>query len=213
MRLSLTSLAALATCVALVGCDELRTGIEPLPIGATLDITPDADTIFVADTLTAADSARFVAVVRSFSGDSSSPARARWSSSDPTVAVVSQTGLVTARGPGEAIITVDAGERASARIVILAAVRNLVIAPVLDTLLEGDSTRLMARALDQGGATVSGVRYTWSSSDQRVATVDSTGLVRAIQAGAARITVRAGGLQTGADIVVEAPPIVIPPFP
>lgn len=213
MRLSLTSAAACAALLAVAGCDELRTGVEPLPIGASIRVVPGADTIFIADTVTAADSARFRAWVVSFSGDSALASRARWSSSDPAVATVDQSGLVTATGIGEALITADAGERARARIVVLAAVRSLLVTPTLDTLFEGDSTRLFARALDQNGRVVAGVRYTWTSSDPATATVDSLGMVRALQAGRTRITVRAAGLQATSDIEVLAPPIPLPPLP
>ena len=73
----------------------------------------------------------------------------------------------------------------------------------LDTALAlGDTVRLSAEATDAQGAPIPGVRVTWSSSDESVATVDSTGLVRAVGGGGATITAAAGSVSASAGVTV-----------
>ena len=211
----LTLLAAAVLLAA--GCDELRVPTSPLPIGASLLIAPQSDTLFVGDTVQTGDSVRFVAFVRTYAGDTVEFSGATWHSSDTLVATVDASGLVRARGVGEAIITAEAGERVSARIVVTHATAALLLLPNFDTLLLGDSVQLFAQAYDQAGEPVGGVRYDFSTSAADVATVDSVGLVRAIGVGEARITVTAAGRQAFSDIAVidtvppqPPPPIVIP---
>jgi uncharacterized protein YjdB len=210
-RLAMTTSAVLAAS----GCDELRTATEPLPIGATLHVAPLSDTLFVADSVQPGDSVRFFTSVVTYAGDTVDFTGARWESSNVLVATVDSTGLVTARGFGEAVITAHAGERASARVVIAPATASLFLLPVQDTLVLGDSVQLSAQAYDAGGAPVAGVRYDFVSSADSVATVDSMGLVRAVAPGDARITVSAAGRQAFSDIAVIdsiVPPPPVPPI-
>lgn len=207
--LRLTMIAA--ALISAAACDELRTATEPLPIGATLLVAPDVDTLYVGDTIQAGDSVRFHVAVRTYSGDTVDFTGARWESSDPLVATVDSTGLVTARGVGQATITAIAGERATATLVVLQATAVLVLLPTLDTLVLGDSLQLFAQAYDATGAPVVGVRYAFSADADTVATVDSVGLVRAVGVGDARIAVTAAGRQAFSAIAVidtVTPPIL-----
>jgi uncharacterized protein YjdB len=205
---------AASAILAAVSCDDLRTVTEPLPIGATLLVAPATDTLYIGDSVQTGDSVRFVAAVRTYSGDTVEFAGARWESSDTLVATVDSTGLVTARGVGEATITAEAGERASARIVIAPATAALVLVPLTDTLVLGDSVQLMAQAYDTGGVPVTGVRYDFFSEADSVATVDSLGLVRAVGAGDAVITVIAAGRQASSAItVIDTLSPLPPPVP
>ena len=211
LRLAMTMSIALAAS----GCDELRTATEPLPIGAKLLVAPLSDTLFVADSVQPGDSVRFTTRVLTYAGDTVDFTGARWESSDSLIATVDSTGLVTARGFGEAVITANAGEKASARIVIAPATASLLLLPASDTLVLGDSLQLSAQAYDAGGAPVAGVRFDFVSSADLVATVDSMGLVRAVAPGDARITVSAAGRQAFSDITVIdsiVPPPPVPPI-
>jgi hypothetical protein len=67
----------------------------------------------------------------------------------------------------------------------------------------GESAQLTATARDADGNAISGKTFEWRSSDSGVASVGSTGLVTAVQNGAATITAVAGGLQGNADVSVE----------
>jgi hypothetical protein len=56
-------------------------------------------------------------------------------------------------------------------------------------ILAGDTTSITVHALDANGQPVTGITFSWSSSDTTVATVSSTGLVTAVNPGDADISV------------------------
>ena len=69
----------------------------------------------------------------------------------------------------------------------------------------GATSQLSATVKDQNGATMSGATVTWSSSDDAVATVSSTGLVTSILNGTATIIGMSGSLGATASVTVAAP--------
>ncbi|MXW08569.1 MAG: hypothetical protein F4Z78_01970, partial [Gammaproteobacteria bacterium] len=69
----------------------------------------------------------------------------------------------------------------------------------------GDTGRLLAEAFDASGRRVSSAVFTWSSSNDSVATVDASGLVRGVGEGTARITATAGEASGAAEITVVNP--------
>lgn len=116
---------------------------------------------------------------------------AQWTSSDTSVATVSNTGLITAVGAGSAIITAAAdGNEADARIVVSAStVTGLSVTPNNPTLQIAGTQQLAAVAQTQEGSVpdISSIT-TWSSSNSSVATVNTSGLVTAQTSGTATIT-------------------------
>ena len=70
----------------------------------------------------------------------------------------------------------------------------------------GQTRQLSAQALDQNGSTMSGtITFTWSSDDETVATVSSTGLVTAVAGGTATITATTGSVNGTATATVSTP--------
>ena len=67
----------------------------------------------------------------------------------------------------------------------------------------GDTLRLSAEVLDGNEQAITGTAVTWVSDDTEVATVNHTGLVRAVGNGTATIKAMAGSATTSAQIVVE----------
>lgn len=107
-----------------------------------------------------------------------------WVSSDPTVASVSDTGLVTALKGGKTMITYTAdGKSATCEIHVLA---GLTISDSSKTLTVGESFKLTATP-DPADAIV-----TFVSGDPRIATVDAQGNVIAVAEGEVTIYVRLG---------------------
>ena len=133
-----------------------------------------------------------------------------WSSSNTAVATVSSTGLVTAVKAGTATITVktvDGGKTATCKITVQAVtvpVTSVKINTTAKTLAPG-ATFQMAAWPQPTNATNKNV--TWSSSNTAVATVSSTGLVKAVKAGTATITVKTvdGGKTATCAITVKVP--------
>ena len=74
------------------------------------------------------------------------------------------------------------------------------------SLTAGEEFRFTAKAFDQNAQELSGVIFGWQSDDTAVATVDATGLVKAVSAGTAQIIASARGVHsTPAVLMVTAP--------
>ena len=94
-------------------------------------------------------------------------------------------------------------------------VASVVVTPSTATLVSlGETVQLNASAQDASGNSISGKTFTWSSSDESVATVNASGLVLAIANGATTITATTDGVQDSASLTVaqEASQIVVTPF-
>lgn len=69
----------------------------------------------------------------------------------------------------------------------------------------GGSAQLVATAKSDGGATVSGVSFTWTSSDPDVVLIDNSGFIQALKVGTATVRVATSGVAaTLAVRVVDA---------
>lgn len=133
-----------------------------------------------------------------------------WSSSDPHVAEVNGSGVVTAKNPGDAVITattVEGQKTASAKVTVKKAVEEV---PVKGVKLDRDSLKLLVGETQKLKATVQPNDATnqaviWSSSHPKVASVDEDGVVTAHKAGEATITVTTadGGKTDTAAITVR----------
>ena len=113
-----------------------------------------------------------------------------WSSSDETVAVVDENGVVTAVAVGEAIITATTTDGSN-----LSASCKVIVIPTLAVSIELDQTEVSVEEKSdlQLTATIlpehtTNKEVAWSSSDKWVATVDNTGLVTMYSAGEVIIT-------------------------
>ncbi len=111
-----------------------------------------------------------------------------WKSSKPTVAAVSSKGVVTPKKAGTAVITARTANGLTKRITIKVVDASGV------KLKEGKSRTLKVGKKLTLHATVSPkkvkTKLTWTSSDKKVATVSTKGVVTAKRAGTAVITVR-----------------------
>lgn len=92
------------------------------------------------------------------------------------------------------------------------AVTHLQVSPNAIRLSRGASTRLTATVLPANATNKS---VTWSSSNPSVATVDSSGFVKAVAEGNATITAatNSGGLRAGCAVTVTTaspPPVIVP---
>jgi alpha-tubulin suppressor-like RCC1 family protein len=131
-----------------------------------------------------------------------------WSSSDSSVAVVSGSGLVTGAKVGTAVITVatqDGNHRAECAVTVAPGVS---LNKTAMTLYKEGSQEQLTATVKPDNATNKAV--TWASSDSSVATVSSGGLVTAISAGAAVITVttQEGNYMAKCTVTVAMPPSV-----
>lgn len=127
----------------------------------------------------------------SVSNDLSKNGEVTWTSSDSAVASVNKSGVVTAVAPGNAIITVTDGDSYTESIHILAVENADAYRLAVD--LKVDKTCRLT--MDDYTNTFTG---TWTSMDPSVATVSSSGKVKAAGAGLALITAKeADGKEAG----------------
>ena len=149
---------------------------------------------------------QLTAEVRDQNGQAMAGAAVTWASGSAAVATVSGSGLVTAAGNGTATITATAGSASGiATVTVAQEVSAVRVSPAADTLLAGDTLRLVAEAFDENGHRVEGAQFTWSSSDASVARVDAAGLVTGVTEGTATITAAAGNASGTSEIAVENP--------
>ncbi len=112
-----------------------------------------------------------------------------WSTSNSKVAVVSPTGLVTARARGYATITVktaDGAKTATCKFTVTQPVRSVVLNRKTLTLRKGSTYRLIATVYPTNA---NNKKVTWKSGSKSIATVSYKGLVKGIRRGSVYVTV------------------------
>lgn len=133
-----------------------------------------------------------------------------WTSSDPEIAIVDETGLVTALKEGPATITAKAGEKTA---ICSVTVKNDIPVTSVDldkswlSLVVGDQVSLTATVKPDDATDKT---ITWISTNERVATVDSKGVVTAVGKGNAEIIVVSGDIDDYCKVFVKAKAYGIP---
>ncbi|MBQ3424585.1 MAG: Ig-like domain-containing protein [Clostridia bacterium] len=126
------------------------------------------------------------------------------SSSDSRKVSVTSKGVIKAKAKGSATVTVKApnGVKATCRVKVVNAPSKVTLSPGKSTLGVGETVLLKAKL--PGGSAAS---FTYTSSNKKVAVVDSEGHVIGKKAGSAVITVRThNGKKDKADVtVVDGP--------
>jgi uncharacterized protein YjdB len=197
-RLHPVEAAVVCALVCLLASCGSETGPSPV---AAVRLNPSnqlsaevGDTIRVQATALAGDGAVIPGV------------RPSWSAADTTIAAVSSSGLVTARGAGQTEIDASVqGVAGSLPIVVAPAVARVTIAPAEVRLIRGESLQLVATATDPDGSPLPGLPLGWSTSDSGVAAVSGSGLVTGSGVGSVIVSVRAGRKSAQVPVIVVAP--------
>lgn len=150
------------------------------------------------------ETARIEATPRSAAGDALQGRSIQWSSSATGVATVNQSGLVTARSPGSALIRARSEGVTGTTLVTVSTVpvASVEVTPATATVFVGKALQLDATTLDAEGNTLAGRDVDWSSDNDDIASVSSNGKVLALAAGAATITATSEGKKGTAKITV-----------
>lgn len=132
----------------------------------------------------------------------------KWTSSNKHVAKVTQKGVVKAVAKGSAVITVstvDGGYTATCKIDVVRKATGVKLSRSKATVEKGDTYQLSA-SVQPTDATIRTVK--WKSSNSKVATVSANGLVTAVAAGKAKITVTStdGGFKKACVVTVHVTP-------
>jgi uncharacterized protein YjdB len=133
-----------------------------------------------------------------------------WSSSDNTIATVNSSGLVTGVGPGGpvTITATSEGQSGMATVTVtVAPVASVTVTPSSASVAIGRTVQLTATPKDASGNPLTGRAISWSSSDNTIATVSSSGLVTGVVAGSVTITATSEGTSGTASIAVSGVPV------
>jgi len=196
--------------------------VEVKQVAVRVDVSPAVDTLEAVG-----ETSQFSAEAYDENDNPIPSAVFAWGSDDEGVATIDQTtGLATAQGGGETEIWAEVmgADASSAQSVVGAGAQGveggtgvygrakvvvdlpltLSVTPTAATLKSlGATVQLTPVAVDGSGHPVTGLTYTWASSDPGVATVDANGLVTAVKEGQTTVKVSAGGTYAEAVITVK----------
>ncbi len=175
---------------------------------ASVVVTPEADTVIKGATR------QLTAEPRDANDNSLTGRDVTWATSDPALATVDATGLVTGIRPGTVTITATSeGVDGTATItVIRVPVASVDVSPDSGLIYVGAELELTGIPRDSGGNAVSRALF-WASSDEAVATVvkgpprTASATVTGVAEGTATITATSDGVVGSATVVVEAVPV------
>ena len=121
--------------------------------------------------------------------------KVKWSSNKKTIATVTRKGKVTAKKPGTAVITASCGEY---KVTCKITVKNpsLKLTKSSATVKVGKTTKISAKATPSG-------KVTYKSSNTKIATVSSKGVVKGKKKGTAKITVTCNGVTKTVKVTVK----------
>jgi uncharacterized protein YjdB len=189
--------------VVVLACTSRNDATGPGAGAEGITVSPESSAVRVGGTTTLS------AVARNASGSPISTASFFWSSSDTTIATVSQAGIVSGRNVGTAQIAASMGGVSGVATVAVIGqpIAAVVVVPSSATLRINTTLQLSDTVKNAAGAAVPGQVVTWSSDNTSVATVDAAALVIAHAAGTAHITGTVGTVSGAATITVTAVPI------
>ena len=159
------------------------------PVATELKLRP------AAITLDQFDSTQVIASVLDKDGVLLSGIPVTFESSAPTIATVSNVGVVTSVGPaGSASITVHAlSLSATVPVTVSAVPRRLLLSPNPGVLPQLGTLQLLALLFDKAGTAIPGSPVTYVSSDTTVLRIASNGLATSVgPAGQVSVTARGG---------------------
>ncbi len=172
--------------------------VVPIPV-ATVTMTPATVSLLTGAT-------RQLAVVsRSAAGATLTGRPITFASGAPNIASVSATGLVTALSPGVALVlaTVEGITATTTVNVALPTVATVTLSDAAPSLAVSASLQLTATPRDVNGVALVGRTVTWSSADESIAFVSSSGLVVGFKVGTVRITAFVEGVSATAIVTVR----------
>ncbi len=209
MRQRLPGRPVLAVAL-LAACSSGESAGPPPPSGpapvASVTVSPAQITVEVGST------AQLTAQTRDAAGNVLTGRTVSWSSSNASVATVDGSGVVRGVAAGPATITATSEGRSgtAAADVRSPPISTIEIAPAPGAVAAGLTLQLTATAKAANGTTLAGKTFTWASSNEAIARVNTTGLVTGVTGGEATISASAEGVTGRSTITVTpASPVAI----
>ena len=180
-----------------IGTDYIA---DPPVVGEpSLEVSVDRNALLIGEML------QLTAVYFDEDGVESSPDFV-WHSSDESVATVDPSGVLNARGIGQALISAEWNGVKSTPFLLTVVQNNDAVAHVnilQDSVFLSlqDSSMLMAQASTIDGVIVMDAVFAWNSTDMSIVEVDQDGLVVARSSGVAMITAEVEGVRSKPVVV------------
>ena len=188
-RITATSEGKVATAVITV---------VPVPV-AVVSIIPDGGDLVITG------SRALVAEARAASGELITGRPVTWTSGAPGVATVDASGILRGLSAGQVVVaaTVDGVSGFATFTVRAQVISTVTIAPAAPSVAVGASVQLSATPRDPFGTPVPDLDVTWTSANEAVAFISSTGLVVGVSPGTAVITATSGGVSATTIVTVR----------
>ncbi len=183
--------------------DYLAKIVPTVPV-ASVTVTPASVSVLQGQTV------QLTATLRDANGTPLTGRVITWQSSTSAIASVNGSGLVSgvaAGGPVTMTATSEGQSGTASVTVTLAPVAAVTVTPSSGTVAIGRTVQLTATPRDASGNPLTGRAISWSSSDNTIATVNSSGLVTGVVAGAVTITATSEGQSGTASITVSGVPV------
>jgi len=180
----------------------------PVPV-ATIAVSPTSATLQIGATQ------QLSAVTRDANNNVLTGRAISWSSANPAIATVSQSGLVTTVSAGSVSVSASSeGQVGSSAITVNppapVPVASVSVSPSSATLQIGATQQLTAVTRDANNNVLTGRSVSWSSANSSIASVNSaSGLVTAVAAGTVQISATSEGKVASSSITVS-PPAPVP---
>lgn len=159
------------------------------------------------DTMRVGEAALARVVARDQAGAAMPTPEVIWTSSDPSVASVSQVGFVNALATGTTkIVAAALGKSAEVTVIVVPTpVAGVLLSPTSGLLAPGESLRLLAVPLDAAGGVLNDRLVSWLSSDTTVVQVSQDGWVLAVSPGVTYVSAISESTYASARIRVSGP--------
>ncbi|HYC51299.1 MAG TPA: Ig-like domain-containing protein [Gemmatimonadaceae bacterium] len=132
-----------------------------------------------------------------------------WTSSDNARATVDANGVVTTVGGGDVTISAAAGGKTGTfDLNIQYPVQTVAVSTPPGSIRQEGTTTLTATLTGSDGQPAVGRTVTWSSSNNAIATVNSSGVVTGVADGTVTITATSEGVSGTRDVTVAGSPLV-----
>ena len=137
-----------------------------------------------------------------------------WSVSDPAIASINNSGLLTAISPGMVTVTAVDGTVSDSVTVnvdpVPVTLQSIAVTPTNNNLVAGNTVQLTATGSYSDSSTANITSsVTWSVSDPAIATVDNNGLVTSLSDGSVTVTATSGALINSVTVNVDPVPVTL----
>ena len=200
--LAVTGFAIIVAACSSYGTSVVEVNKTQLPVASV--------TVAVPPSLITGQTARATATPKDANGTVLPGRPVVWFSSSASIASVSDSGVISAVAPGSAVVSaVSEGVAGQATMAVVppapTPVATLTVAVTPSAVLVGQTARATATLQDSSGNQLSGRTVTWETSDINIATVNTTGDVKAVGPGSAMIKASSEGKTNSSRLSVSAP--------